>query len=119
MLAGGLTTLDNGYCDVYDGVKPTDPSVAVGIQVRLARLRFQGPIAPYPALGVTTTYALTSDSDTVGGTATWCRISNAALAAQIDGTVGLVDADLVLNTVTFLTHGGLDIPAITFTQPKG
>lgn len=119
MLAAGLTVLDNGYCDVYDGAKPADPSVALTTQVRLARLRFQTPSAPYPVAGVTTTVALTSDVDTVAGTATWCRLWTAALAATIDGTVGIADADLVLNTLTFLAHGTLDISAITFTQSKG
>lgn len=119
MLAAGLTTLDNGYLDVYDGVKPADPSVAITTQVRLARLRFANPGAPYPVGGISPSYAFTSDNDTVAGTPTWFRMSTAVPAAQIDGTVGLADADLVLNSVTFLAHGDLDVPSITFTQPKG
>ena len=119
MLANGMTQLDNGFCDIYDGAKPADPSVIITTQVRLARLRFAAPASPYPSLGITTTVALTSDVDTVAGTATWCRLSNASLAAMVDGTVATADADLVLNTVAIIAHGQLDISAITFTQPKG
>lgn len=117
--AAGLALLDNGYLDIYDGAKPADPSVAVTTQTRLARLRFALPAFPYPVAGVSTSFALTSDTATVGGTATWFRALKADLTAQADGTVGLADADLVLNTVTILTNGTLDIPSITYTQAKG
>jgi hypothetical protein len=112
--------LDNGYLRIYDGTRALTADTAVGAQVLLAELRFNGTAAPAAVDGVLTFNAITADATANNtGTATWFRaLKSDGTSAAFDGTVGTSDSDLILNTTSIVSGAEVSVSSFTYTQPK-
>lgn len=104
--------LNTGYIRIYDGVQPADADTAITDQVLLAELRFAADAFPAAVAGVLTSNAITADaSANATGEATWCRILQSnGTTVMFDGTVGVSDANLLINTTTITV--GIAVSAV-------
>lgn len=125
MLSALKTAIDAGTAAIiriYDGTQPTDADTAVGAQVLLATLTMDatafGAVADAAPHAIMTAAAITGDSSAdATGTATWFRMLTQAGGSTImDGSVGTSSADLVFNTVSFVSGSSVDITSLTITQ---
>jgi hypothetical protein len=107
MNVGGAATMD-----LYEGVQPGGPGVAVGAQVKLVTLTFSVDAFNDAVNGVATANPIAAGVAVAAGTATWFRIKNGAGAAVMDGSVGTANADLILATVAISI--GLSVPCSSF-----
>lgn len=111
--------LDTGFLRLYTGAQPASPDVAVGAQVLLGTLGISAVSAPAAANGVLTFNAISSDTVAdATGTATWFRAFRAnGTTAELDGSIGTADANLILNTVAIVAGARLDVTGWTHTVP--
>jgi len=115
-----LGQLNNGYLRVYDGAQPVDGDTAIGSQVKLAELRWNATAFASAVAGVAEANAITSDINTVAGTATWFRaLTSDGVTALFDGTVGTAGCNIILNSVLIGTGGMVAVSSFIYTQPKG
>ena len=112
--------LNNGYLRIYDGSIPATANTAIGAQVLLAELRFNGTAFGASVAGVATANAFTSDSSAnATGTASWFRaLKSDGTSAIFDGTVGTSSANLVLNSTAIQSGAEVAVTAMTVTLPK-
>jgi hypothetical protein len=63
---------------------------------------------------------VTEDSDiNATDTATWFRVlASDGATALWDGSVGIADADLILNTTSLVEHATLQISTVAYTLPQ-
>ena len=114
-----LDTGGAGTSKIYDGTIPTDADTAVGAQTLLATLTFSATAFGAASNGVATANSITSDTSAdATSTATWARLANGSGTTQMDVTVGTSSADLIFNTVSFVTGATVSITSLTYTQPK-
>jgi hypothetical protein len=113
--------LNTGYLRIYDGAQPTNADTALGAQVLLAELRFNGTAFGASSLGVITANAITGDSSAnATGTATWFRaLKSDGSSVVADGSVGTASADLVLNSVAIQSGAAVTVSSLTITLSKG
>lgn len=104
------------FIDVYDGSRPANPQTAVTSQVKL--LRFTLPNPPFAAAvdGVATANAVPATTGLDNGTATWCRMLNAAEAVLADGDVDTAGEEVNLSTVSITVGGSVTLTSGTHTQ---
>ena len=108
------------YLKIYAGTKPASPGTAVGTQTLLASLAFSNPAFGASANGTATAAAITNDTNTGAGTATWFRICDRNAAAVADGTVATSGADLNFPSgVAFTAGGTISISSLTVQVPSG
>lgn len=114
-----LALLNNGKLRLYAGVQPTTPDGALGAQVLLAELRFGSPAFSRAVAGVAVANPLTEEDDAMAtGTATWFRALTADDVAIFDGSVGVAQADLILNAVSIQQHAIVAVTSLAITLPK-
>jgi len=105
-----------GVLRIYDGAPPAGPDTAVTTQNVLAELTLGTPFADPASGGVLTANAISDDtSANATGTATWFRISTSGGTAVIDGTVGTSNADLIVDSTSFVAGGLVEITSLTIT----
>jgi hypothetical protein len=115
-----LAQLNSGYLRMYDGTQPVDADTAIGAQVKLAELRWNGTAFAPTVAGVATANAITSDTNTVAGTATWFVALKAdGTTVVFMGSVGLAGCNINLNSVSIGNGGTVAVSSFTYTQPKG
>lgn len=68
--------------------------------------------------GVGTANAITAGTAAATGTAGYARLYNAAATCVLQLTVGTSSADLVLNTLSFISGEPVSITSATFTMPS-
>jgi hypothetical protein len=112
--------LDNGYFNLYDGVKPATADDAITTQTKLATLRFGNPSAPGAVGGTLSFNGLTDDADAAAtGTASWFRLFKSdGTTAVLDGTISTTGSNLDLNTVSIQQHGRVSITGYTHDVAK-
>lgn len=112
--------LNSGYLRIYDGVQPASADTAISTQTLLAELRFAATAFEAAVAGVATANALTPDMDAdATGTATWFRaFKSDGTSAVFDGSVGMTDCDLNMNTTAIQEHAEVRVDSLTYTQPK-
>jgi hypothetical protein len=114
--------LNTGYIRIYDGSQPETADEAITDQVLLAELRFAADAFPAAVDGTITSNALTPDpSANNTGHAEWCRIlASDGVTVKFDGTVGLSDANLILNNLDIVAGAAVAAPnPVIVTIPKG
>jgi len=110
--------LNGGKVRLYDGARPITADTAITTQVLLASPTFANPAFAAAVSGVATAHAVTSDSDAAAsGTTTWFRAVTSSAASVCDGSVGTVDADCILSSLTITAHGTVAITSVTYRQP--
>jgi hypothetical protein len=111
--------LDGGKLRIFDGAQPGMADLPVGDQRLLAELTFGSPAFGAASGGVATATAITPDSDAKAtSTATWFRCLAPNGVAIFDGSVGTVDCDMTLYTVSIVQHAIVSVTAFTFTARK-
>ena len=109
---------NSGYLRLYTAPRPTlADDAATG--TLLAELRFAATAFGSPIDGVITANPITAeDAALADGTAAWFRaLSSDGTTAVFDGNVGLMDADLILPTVTVSVGLRIEIDSLIYTQP--
>lgn len=115
-----------GRLRIYDGLKPSGPDEAVGVQPLLAELTLAAPafgaaVDANPG-GRATANTITSDaSANASGTATWFRAVNSAGTGIIDGDVSVTggNGDMQLNSTAISAGAQVAISSWLFTVPEG
>lgn len=111
-----LALLDGGTLALYAGERPGDPDRTVGEP--LVTLRFAAP-AFKPAIGgVAASNPLKPGEAKRDGTADWFRAADRHGRGVFDGTVGVRDCDLSLNTVALHAGARVSVESLTYTQPQ-
>lgn len=111
--------LNNGYLRVYDGSQPANANTAITTQNKLAELRWNATAFAASSNGVASANAITSDTNTVAGTASWFRaLKSDGTTVVFDGSVGTSGCDLNLNTTSIASGGTLAVSAFTYTQSE-
>lgn len=108
-----------GLLRIYDatGGVPANVGTAISTQALLAELTMGTPFAPAASAGALTANAITQDSSAnVTGTAAFFRLCTSGGAAVAQGTVGTSGADLILNTVSIVALGPVQVTALTITE---
>ena len=119
-LDAALNVLNGGFIEVYDGVQPATPDTAIVAQVKLAKLPLSATAFGASSAGTKTANAITSASALATSTATWFRAFKADDAtAVIDGSVGVSNADLILNDVAITTGGTVAVTSWSVSAPSG
>lgn len=111
--------LDGGTLEIYDGSQPSSPDDAPTSQVLLATLTFGTPAFGSGIGGVATANPLTSELDAPAtGLASWYRMKKSNGDPVADGSVGTIDANLILTTVSIAQHAEVAIDAVVLTARK-
>lgn len=109
---------------IYDAPKPAGPDVAITTQTKLAELACSDPCfgdADDADPGaIATANAITDDTAAdATGTAAWFRASDSDGNAIDDGTCGLADADMLLNSLSIAAGQKVQVTEWTATMPEG
>jgi hypothetical protein len=118
-LNAALDVLNAGFLEIYDGAKPASPDVAVGSQVKLAKLPLNATAFSASSAGTKTANAITSAAALATSTATWFRaFKTDDTTAVIDGSVGTASTDMILADVALTTGGTVQVTAWSVTWPQ-
>lgn len=112
-----------GKIRIYSGSQPAGPDAAVTDQILLAELALSDPAfggaADANPGAVATAGAIADDTAAnATGTATWFRALDSDDNAVIDGSVGVADADMTLNTTSIAENAIVQITAWIVTMPE-
>jgi hypothetical protein len=119
-LDAALNVLNSGFIEIYDGTQPATPNVAVGAQVKLAKLSLSATAFGSSSGGTKTANAVTSSAALATSTATWFRaFKSDDTTAVIDGSVGTSGADMNLSTVSIVTGATISVTSWTVSMPSG
>lgn len=109
-----------GFLEIYDGAQPATPDVAVGSQVKLAKLTLSSTAFGAASAGTKTANAIGSVAALASGTATWFRaFKSYDTTAVIDGSVGTSGADLNLNSVAISSGATVSVTSWSVSMPVG
>lgn len=120
-MADAATALaDSGSLKIYSGTKPATADTSVGAATLLATHALAATAFGAASEGVCTAAAIGSDvSIDADGTPSFFRILKTDGTSELwDGTIGLSDADLIFDSVTWQAGGTASITAFTFTANK-
>jgi hypothetical protein len=107
----------SGLLRVFAGIQPATGGAET---TKLAELALSATAAAAAAAGLLTFNAISDDTSAdASGTATWFRITTAAGAHVIDGTVGTAAADLVFDNVFFVAGGLVSVSSFTIASGNG
>jgi hypothetical protein len=109
--------LSSGFIRMYDGVKPVNGDTAVGAQTKLAEGRFGVTAFPPASAGELSGSVLLVGL--TGGDATWFRaLRSDGTTVIFDGTVGLSDCNINLETVTIVLNAQVDVSELKYSVPR-
>lgn len=110
---------DGGYIRIYDGIQPFTADNFIGFSTLLAELRFGSPAFGAPLAGTVTAAAITPALAGADGTATWYRVLKADGTTVLwDGSIGTVDADMILNSTLMAVGATVALSAFARTVTK-
>ncbi len=107
---------EEGIMRIYSGTQPANTDTAIGGQVVLAELGMSGPAFP-PATDATPGAVATANTINTSiaiatGLAKWFRLFAATGIAVLDGSVGLTDADAIIDATSI--QQGTIVQCISF-----
>lgn len=114
-----LGPTDRGFVRIYDGVQPASVDTPITTQNLLAELELSNPAFDAAQDGTPGGQALantiTDDSGAnASGTATWFRCVNKAGTGVIDGSVGVADADMLVDSVDVVAGQTVQVVAFKY-----
>lgn len=112
--------LNNGFLDLFDGVKPVNANLPITTQNLLATLTFGATAFIDAIAGVIAANAIGPESDNkASGTATWARLRKSNHTSVVcDLTVGTSGADINLNSNIIQIHAQTTLDSLTLTLPE-
>jgi hypothetical protein len=114
----GLITFAGSGCliNIYQGTQPANANTAISTQTLLVSLPIAGSFGT-DSSGTITISAVTSASATASGTAAFFRIFKSdGTTVVMDGSVGTVDADMILNTTAIANTQTVSISSGTIIR---
>ncbi len=113
-LNAALDALNGGFFDIYSGVQPASPDVAVTNQVKLARLPLSATAFAAASGGNKAAGPVANGTGLAAGTATWMRAYKAdGTTAVIDGSAGASGTDLVMQDPDITVGGTVQVTSWT------
>lgn len=106
----------NSVIEIRTGSKPATPETAASGTL-LASVTIASWTAATPAAGQVTGSNPAAVTISASGTAAHFRAKTSGGTAVLDGTVGTSAADLILDSVTLVSGGSLDLGAPVITIP--
>ena len=98
---------------IYDGTQPANANTGVTTQTLLVSLAIVGTFGT-DSNGVITISSVNNGTAVATGTATWFRITKSDNSTVImDGSVGTASADMIFNSVSFVTGDVVSISSGT------
>lgn len=118
MIDAGAALFNSGDWNLYDGTQPVDAGTALSGNTKLAGLAFGATAFAASSGGSATANAITSDTDAdATGTASFFRTLKSDHTTVLqDGNVGIVDENLVMNTVSIVVHATVAITSATMSM---
>lgn len=108
---------NGGKLRIYDGAQPADANTAITTQNLLAEFTLPNPAFGSAGSGIVTANAISPVSVLRAGTAAWCRIVESDGATGVmDGTVGVSNANVVLNSVALTVPSQIAITSLSLTE---
>lgn len=105
----------NTQFNIYSGTQPANANTAITTQVLLVSMPIAGVFGT-DTDGTLTLGSVTPANASATGTATFFRIFKSDNSVIMDGSVGLVGADLILNTVDIVSGQSVDITSGTIIR---
>ena len=111
---------NNGFLRIYDDQQPSDPDRKLPKENLLAELRFGSPAFGPASKGMITANEIKKETSALKrGVAAWFRaLKSDGATALMDGTVGLVGADLILNSVEIMAGAEVSVNSFQHHIPK-
>ena len=117
-LDSALNVLNNGFVEIYDGVQPATPDIAVSTQVKLAKLPLGATAFSAASAGTKTANAITAASALATSTATWFRaFCSDDATAVIDGSAGTSGTDMILNSAAIAAGATVSATSWAVSMP--
>jgi hypothetical protein len=108
----------SGLLRIYDGTPPASVNDALSGNTLLAELVCSSTFAPAASGGLLTANAISDDTPAnASGTATFFRLTTSGGTDIVQGTVGTVSGDAIINTTTIVAGATVICPALQFTAP--
>ena len=113
--AAAIAALCNGgKLRIYDGAQPATADTALTTQNLLAEFAFANPAFGAAGSGIESVAGALIATVLRAGTATWARIVQSdGSTVVMDGTVGVSNANVILNAVTLSTPAQLTISSLS------
>jgi hypothetical protein len=121
-LVSQLNTLsilaDGGFLNIYTSTQPSSPDIDITTEVLLASFNlpdpaFEDAIIDGDGNGLMLAYPIPSTEAVEIGTASWFRIFQSDGTTSLwDGSVGTIDANLIVNSVDFQKYATVEINSL-------
>lgn len=109
---------NNGKLQIYDGAQPVNADTDVGAQLKLVEFSLPNPAFASAVAGLLVGETITSVNALQTGTATWFRIVSSGDVKLWDGSVAVLDADLILNSVNIGAGAAVSVTGVTHQVTK-
>jgi len=111
---------NNGFMRFYDGTQPASADDPITDQNQLCELLLGSPAFGNASGGTITANTITADPDADNtGDASWFRIYEAdGVSALWDGSIGIANCDININSVSIQQHANVSITAYSHTVAK-
>ena len=101
---------------IYSGTAPTNADASLSGNTVLATLPCTSTFAPAASGGVLTANTITQENASTTGTASFYRILTSGFTVICQGAVGTTGTDMILNTVSLVSGGPVDITSFTISM---
>jgi hypothetical protein len=109
----------SGLLRIYDGTPPASVNDALSGNTLLAELALSATFAPGASSGLLVANAITSDSSAnATGTATFFRLTTSGGTAIVQGSVGTVSGDCIINTISIVSGATVSALSLQFQAPN-
>ena len=109
---------DSGLLRIYAGVRPGNPESDPGSEL-LCELRLSGTAFRQAANGSIEANTISDRDAKASGMASWYRVTRVdGKTALWDGSVGVTNADLVLNSISIQKGSRISIKQFTYDIPQ-
>jgi hypothetical protein len=117
-----VARVNGGTLRIYAGTPPANVRTALSGNTLLAELTFGTPAYGAAVAGVATANAIGQDAaNDATGTPTFYRAFASGGTAELQGTAGAADADLILSGLVggqIIQGGTTAVTSLTYTQPR-
>jgi hypothetical protein len=120
-VAAVTALLNNGFVAVYSGSQPALDGALTGTQLAKATFGATAFGTPTAAAGTVTATANAITTGTIAATNTagyMALLKSDGTTVVSTGSVGTSAADLILNTLSFVSGANFAVPTGTITQPQ-